>query len=165
MASIDKRPDGKWRARWREYPSGPQLTKSFARKVDAERHLVGVQHDLATGAYVTPTDAQVTLGAYVKVHLARQPWRSSTAAAAGNALERHALGFFGDRPLGSIRKADVQAFVTGLDSGPFDGADRASASVRFVGSGGRGPADRGQPGQRCEIAEGHRRRGGAALRR
>lgn len=37
MASIDKRPGGRWRARWREYPGGPQRTKAFIRKVDAER--------------------------------------------------------------------------------------------------------------------------------
>ncbi len=28
MASIDKRPDGRYRARWREYPGGPQKTRS-----------------------------------------------------------------------------------------------------------------------------------------
>lgn len=36
-ASIDKRPSGQWRARWREYPGGPQRTKHFARKIDAEQ--------------------------------------------------------------------------------------------------------------------------------
>jgi hypothetical protein len=30
----------RWRARWRD-PSGRQRTKSFARKVDAERFLLG----------------------------------------------------------------------------------------------------------------------------
>lgn len=37
MASIDKRRNGVWRARWRAYPGGPQKTKHFNRKVDAER--------------------------------------------------------------------------------------------------------------------------------
>jgi hypothetical protein len=32
MASIDKRPNGGYRARWREYPGGPQRTRHFARK-------------------------------------------------------------------------------------------------------------------------------------
>ena len=39
MASIDKRPDGRYRARWREYPNGPQKTKTFARKRDAEPNM------------------------------------------------------------------------------------------------------------------------------
>jgi hypothetical protein len=38
MASIDRRPNGQWRARWREYPGGPQRMKQFARKIDAQRH-------------------------------------------------------------------------------------------------------------------------------
>jgi hypothetical protein len=33
MASIDKREDGTYRARWREYPGGPQKTRQFARTV------------------------------------------------------------------------------------------------------------------------------------
>ncbi len=35
MASIDRRANGKYLARWREFPNGPQKTKQFARKVDA----------------------------------------------------------------------------------------------------------------------------------
>lgn len=119
MASIDKRANGQYRARWREYPGGPQRTKQFARKVDAEAHLVKVQHDLLTGTYVTPEAAQVTLDAYIKAHLARQPWRSSTGDVAANALTRHVIGHFGkDRPISSIRKSDVQAFIGGLALAP-----------------------------------------------
>ncbi len=32
MASIDRRPDGRYRARWREYPGAPQKTRQFTRK-------------------------------------------------------------------------------------------------------------------------------------
>jgi len=64
MASIDKRPDGQWRARWREYPGGPQRSKHFARKVDAEQHLVQVQHKIMSGAYVSPKAGRVTVSAY-----------------------------------------------------------------------------------------------------
>ena len=39
MASIDRRPNGKWRARWREYPGGPQRARHFPRKIDAEQFL------------------------------------------------------------------------------------------------------------------------------
>src|SRR4051812_38629921 len=78
MASVDKRPDGTWRARWREYPSGPQKTKHFTRKVDAEHHLVKVQHDLMTGAYVDPSKGRTTVQAYYEAWSARQPWRESS---------------------------------------------------------------------------------------
>ncbi len=54
MASIDKRPDGRYRARWREYPTGPQKVRHFARKRDAERFLDAIRGDLAHGVYVDP---------------------------------------------------------------------------------------------------------------
>lgn len=117
MASIDKRPNGKYRARWREYPGGPQRTKSFARKLDAERHLIDVQHRLLSGTYVAPEHARMTLRAYVAEHLARQPWRAATADVGSRALA-HAVRVLGDRPIGSIRKSDVQAFVSGLGLSP-----------------------------------------------
>jgi hypothetical protein len=43
MASIDKRPNGKWRARYRVRAGGPQRSKHFDRKTDAERFLTRVQ--------------------------------------------------------------------------------------------------------------------------
>src|SRR5690606_38917867 len=54
---------------------------------------------------------------FAEVYLARQPWRSATSEVAGYGLG-HALRVFGDRPLSSIRKADVQLFVTGLSLAP-----------------------------------------------
>jgi integrase len=114
MASIDKRANGKWRARWREYPGGPQRARHFARKIDAERHLVQVQHQLMSGTYITPEAGRVSVSDFAAVHLARQPWRPSTGDAAGKAFV-HILRKFADRPLASLRKGDVQAFVTGLD--------------------------------------------------
>ena len=47
MASIDKRPNGRWRARYRERPGGPQKARHFDRKVDAERFLAGVRRPAA----------------------------------------------------------------------------------------------------------------------
>jgi integrase len=117
MASIDKRSDGKWRARWREYPGGPQHAKHFDRKIDAERHLVDVQHRLLSGTYVAPEHARTTLDAFADVFLARQPWRASTADVAAQALA-HARRVLGKRPLGSIRKGNVQAFASGLELAP-----------------------------------------------
>lgn len=113
MASVDRRPNGKWRARWREYPGGPQKAKHFNRKLDAERFLVDVQHRMMTGAYVSPDLARVTLDSYAEEFVGRLPWRRSSAYAVANALTPVRTEF-GRRPLGTIRKGDVQAFVTKL---------------------------------------------------
>jgi hypothetical protein len=117
VASIDRRPSGKWRARWREYPGGPQRARHFARKLDAERHLVDVQHRLLSGTYVDPSTSRVTLDAFADIYMARQPWRSATADVAAQALV-HVRRMLGPRPLGSVRKGDVQAFVSGLGLAP-----------------------------------------------
>lgn len=117
MASVERRPNGQWRARWREWPGGPQKAQHFARKVDAEQHLVKQQHDLLTGAYVNPAKARTTVGAFAPVHLDRQPWRVATRSAADKAFV-HILATFGGRPIGSVRKGDVQAFVSSLKLAP-----------------------------------------------
>lgn len=51
------------------------------------------------------------------MYLGRQPWRSSTADVAGKAFA-HIRRKLGDRPLGSIRKGDVQAFIASLELAP-----------------------------------------------
>jgi hypothetical protein len=43
----------RWRARYRD-PSGRERSKSFTRKVDAERFLVAVEDAKLRGAYVDP---------------------------------------------------------------------------------------------------------------
>ena|SRR5215207_5432582 len=68
MASVDKRPNGMWRARWREYPGGPQRTKAFPRKVDAERHLVQVVADLSS-AQLLVLDQTCGYGVHHRPHL------------------------------------------------------------------------------------------------
>jgi hypothetical protein len=113
MASIDKRPDGQWRARWREYPGGPQRSKHFTRKIDAEQHLVKVQHDLLTGTYVDPSKARITVEEYYEAWKARQPWRQSTRAAVEGKFVLHLIPEFGDRPLGSVRRGDLEAWAAG----------------------------------------------------
>jgi hypothetical protein len=115
MASIDRRPDGRWRARWREYPGGPQHAKHFDRKIDAERFLTRIEASKLDGSYVDPAASRTTLDAFTDVYLARQPWRSSTADVAGQALA-HARRVLGPRPPGTIRKGDVQAFAPGSSS-------------------------------------------------
>lgn len=57
MASIDKRPDGRYRARWREYPTGPQKVRHFARKREAERFLDAIRGDLAHASTSIPPAA------------------------------------------------------------------------------------------------------------
>ena len=60
MSSVTKVSTG-WRARWRT-PDGKSRSKTFARKIDAEKHLTGTDHAKLTGAYVDPAPAESRSG-------------------------------------------------------------------------------------------------------
>ena len=120
MASIEKRPNGQWRARWREYPGGPQRARRFLRKVDAERWLTKVQHDLLTGSYVAPEASRTTVDDFYRLWFARMAptWRASTAGSVRNNFEKHLLPKIGGRPLTSLRRADIEALYATLPVAP-----------------------------------------------
>ncbi len=113
MASIDRRQVGHYRARWREYPGAPQRTKQFRCKKEAELFLDAVRGDLAQGKYVGPAGGLTLFRDYAEQCRARQVHRPSTAAKAESYLRIHAYPFLGHRPLGSIRRSEVQAWVKG----------------------------------------------------
>ena len=117
MASIDKRPNGRYLARWREYPGGPQKSRQFARKVDAEKYLVKVQHELLTGVYIDPGKLKTTVKDFHDVWLARKVWRPRTVLSAKTAMG-HFLPVFGDRPIGSVHTGDLEAWAAGLSMSP-----------------------------------------------
>ena len=130
MASLEKRPNGKWRARYREYPNGPQKAKHFDRKSDAERFLTKVQHDLMVGAYVDPTNGRLTVADYYAQWRARQPWRDSSRSSIESMFANHVLPAFSGRPLGSVRRGDVEAWSVQL---PLAGTT-ARLAVQYLGA-------------------------------
>jgi integrase len=111
MASIDKRPDGRYRARWREVPGGPQRSRQFNRKIDAQRFLDQTCGDLVRGAYVDPAAGRVTFREYAEKWRACQVHRPTTAEQTEVYLRRHAFPMLGDRPIGDVRRAEIQMWV------------------------------------------------------
>ena len=59
MASIQKRSNGKWRARYSD-SAGNEHAKHFDRKVDGQRWLDEVTTSIVTGKYVDPNAGRVT---------------------------------------------------------------------------------------------------------
>jgi integrase len=111
MASIDRRPNGKWRARYRLHPGGPQRAKHFDRKADAERFLTRVQSQLLEGAFVDPDAGKARLADYVAAWQQAQVHRPTTAAQVDAHLRNHILPTFGDRAVASIRPSEIQSWV------------------------------------------------------
>lgn len=117
MASVKRRPDGVWRARYRD-SGGKEHARHFARKVDAQRWIDEVTASIVTGQYVDPRAGRVTFREYAEQWRAGQVHRPSSAAHVETNLRRHAYPVFGDRGMGSIRPSTIQAWVKGLPLAP-----------------------------------------------
>jgi integrase len=111
MGSITKVASG-WRARWRT-PEGDSRSKTFRRRVDAEQHLTTVESSKLTGSYIDRSSGRVTFGEYAQRWRDAQIHRRTTASSVETNLRVHVLPTIGDRPLGSIRPSEVQAWVRG----------------------------------------------------
>jgi integrase len=112
MASIAKRPDGRYRARYAD-PSGKQHARHFERKVDASAWLDKIRGELAEHRYVDPAAGRITFKEYAERWRGAQVHAPSTVAQIESRCRLHFYPTFGDRELASIRKSDVQAWVKG----------------------------------------------------
>lgn len=110
MASIQKRPDGKWRVRWRD-PDGREHSRHFVRKVDAERHRTTVNADMLRGAYVDPDD-QTTVSQYARRWLAGRAVGDRTGTRLASLVSNHVDATeLGGRRLAAVRPSEAQAWV------------------------------------------------------
>lgn len=120
MASIKKRPDGKYRARYRD-EAGSEHARHFARRVDAQRWLDEVTASVVTGAYVDPRSGRLSFGDYFADWSARQVWARGTLTTAQMAADS---ATFRDMPMRVIRPSHVQQWVKAMSQ---------SASSRSTG--------------------------------
>jgi hypothetical protein len=110
MASIDKVSTG-WRARWRS-PEGRSRSRTFVRKVYAERFLTTIDSAKLSGAYVDPSLGRRTFGHYASSWLTTEvDVTSRTRINVEGRLQNHILPVLGAIPLASIRPADIRMLV------------------------------------------------------
>lgn len=107
MASIKRRPDGKWRARYRD-ADGREHARHFDRKVDAQQWLDGIVVDTATGRYVDPAHDELTLRTYYEGFRARQLWVHRTRVSVDQAV--YSTTFL-DVPFGRLRVSHVEQWI------------------------------------------------------
>jgi integrase len=113
MASAKRRPDGRWRARYRD-AAGKEHAKHFARKVDAQRWLDEVNASVVTGTYVSPKTARTTVAEWCDTWLAGYAtWRPRTVAQAGVHIKQ-IKAEFGGMPLAAVRPSHVRAWTSRL---------------------------------------------------
>ncbi|MEP7738759.1 tyrosine-type recombinase/integrase [Nocardioides sp. 31GB23] len=114
MASITRRSNGRWRARYRD-ENGKEHAKHFDRKVDARRWLDQVVASVVRGDYVDPAAGNITVTRYAEQWEAVQVSSAGTRRIVDNALRLHLLPALGHHKIGSVRPTTVQGFVRDLE--------------------------------------------------
>ena len=117
--------DAAWVARYRG-PDHAERSKTFDRKVDAERFLTNQENDKNTGQWTDPERASITLEAFWNDQRGRPGKRGMPAATTlskwdtvWNRYLRDAVGHY---PLSSITRQDVRDVVAAVPS-PWQGAE------------------------------------------
>lgn len=101
----------RWRARYRLRPGGPQVTKAFERKVDAEAWLQAQTTAVHTGTYVDPAKERMTVGQWCDVWLAGYRSRKASTYRQAETHVKIIRATFGDVPIRSVKPSDVNAWV------------------------------------------------------
>ena len=113
MASIQKRPDGRWRARYRD-DAGREHARHFTRKVDAARWLDEVTAAVVNGTYVDPKTARTTVGEWCDTWLAGYATRKPSTVRQAQVHLKLIRARFGDVRLSAVRPSDVKAWTVQL---------------------------------------------------
>lgn len=110
--NIAKRPNGKWRARYRD-ETGREHSRHFSRKVDAQQWLDRVTAAVVTDSYVDSKAGRITFTQFYEDWSARQVWVPGTVLAMNLAT---GSATFAELPLKSIRRSQVEAWVKGMNA-------------------------------------------------
>lgn len=109
MASIKQRPDGAWRARYRDRDNR-EHARHFKLKRDAQRWLDEQTTAIVSGQYVHPRAGEVLWDVWTSEWVNRQAWAAGTVTAAETAL--HSVPWR-DKRIGGVKPSHVQAWISG----------------------------------------------------
>lgn len=119
MASISKRPNGSWQARYRATPGGSQVTRCFTRKVDAQRWLDETTTSLVTGVYVDPKTAKTTVAAWCATWLTGYATKRPRTVRQARVHLAQITAAFGPMPLSELRPSAVRSWTAKLKADGF----------------------------------------------
>ncbi|WP_402371429.1 site-specific integrase [Isoptericola rhizosphaerae] len=113
MSSVKRRPDGVWRARYRD-AAGKEHARHFKRSTDAKAWLAEVTASIVTGTYNDPSKARVTVGEWCDRWLEGYAVNKvSTVRQARTHVAKIKAGLGGHR-LQGLRSSDVRSWVASL---------------------------------------------------
>lgn len=120
MASLQKRPNGSWRARYRD-DAGKEHARHFRFKDNPRDPQNSAQHWLnevtaavVTGSYVDPRTARLTVGEWSEVWLRSYEVNRLSTVRQARVHLKVIVADLGARPLRDMRPSEVRAWVAGL---------------------------------------------------
>lgn len=116
MGSIQRVDRSKpWRARYWG-PDGRQHSKSFTRKVDAERWLKVSEAESLTGQWVDPAAGSTSFGSYAEdwIAIKRSTVGETTASNTESLLRARVLPQFGGKRLKQLRTPDIRNWMAAM---------------------------------------------------
>lgn len=120
MASIAKRDNGTWRARYRD-EAGKEHARHFVRRVDAQKWLDQVSASMVRGDYIDPKIAQTTVRDWSAIWLKGYDNNRPATVRQARTHVKRINADFGDRLLKSVRPSEVKAWTVKLsDEGLAD---------------------------------------------
>lgn len=125
MASIKKRPDGVWRARYRD-DTGKEHARHFGRKVDAQAWLDDQTAQIVTGSWADPRRGALTFASWWSQWSARQVWTISTRESADMAASAVT---FSDVRMRDLRASHLEAWVKAMTTDDETGKPLAASTI------------------------------------
>jgi len=113
MAWTEKR-GARWRVGWRDPETGRKVYApgSFDKKSEADRLATKIDHEVDTNTYIDPRGGRTPFGEYAEQWMAGKSWRPQTRDSAESYMRSRVVGKFGGRPIGAIKRTEVQGWVT-----------------------------------------------------
>lgn len=108
MASVAQRPNGVWRARYRDH-NGKEHTKHEKTKRAAQRWLDEQTAAIVTGQWADPGAGRATWDEWVSRWIGMQVWTDGTTTAATTAVESVS---WRQKAIRDVKHGDVQTWVT-----------------------------------------------------
>lgn len=113
MASIKRRTDGSWRARYRD-ASGKEYARHFALKKDGQAWLDTVASSVVTGTYVDPRTARTTVGAWCDTWLAGYRTRRASTVRQAEVHVARIRAEFGPMRMSAVKPSHVRSWTAKL---------------------------------------------------
>lgn len=113
MASIKRRPNGKWRARYRDH-AGREHARHFETKARAQTWLDAEIAKLVTGEWVEPKARKITVSEWCDRWLEAYGTRRASTVRQARVNLAKIKEEFGPRPLGAVLPVEIKAWLSRL---------------------------------------------------